>query len=138
MAVAWHVGFGKALRKRKPQIKYYAFYCSEIQWQILTDDKLFILESKMMDLNQHKELKKTPDWPDALWKLYLGNKWIKFYAIKWLFALPLPIHKIYPSYLAVRICKAGRKNCKGGVESIQISHKKRFRNLFITTKFLWE
>ena len=37
------MGFGKPLRKRKSQIKYKAFYCSEIQFQKFTADKLSCL-----------------------------------------------------------------------------------------------
>ena len=29
-------------------------------------DKLFILESKMVELNQNKKFNKLPDWPDAV------------------------------------------------------------------------
>ena len=35
----------------------------------------FILESKMAELNKNKN-SKQPDWPGAMWKLYLGNKLI--------------------------------------------------------------
>ena len=42
--------FGKALRKRKTQIKYDAFYWPEIQSQRLTADKLSFLFSSMIAL----------------------------------------------------------------------------------------
>ena len=30
----------------------------------------------MVGLNQNKKFKKPQHWPDAVWKYYLGNKWI--------------------------------------------------------------
>ena len=40
MVGAWHIDFGKPFRKRKSEIKCEAFYCSEIQLQRFTADKL--------------------------------------------------------------------------------------------------
>ena len=40
MFEAWLMGFGEPLRKRKSEIKYETFYCSKIQLQRLTADKL--------------------------------------------------------------------------------------------------
>ena len=48
--------FGKPLRKRKSEIKYGAFYCSEIQLQRLMADKLSCFYSKLdaeADLQQN-------------------------------------------------------------------------------------
>ena len=40
MIVAWHVDFGQLFLKKKFEIKYEAYYCSEIQRQRFTADKL--------------------------------------------------------------------------------------------------
>ena len=40
MVGAWHMDFGKSFKKWKSEIKYEGFYCSKIQLQRLTADKL--------------------------------------------------------------------------------------------------
>ena len=40
MVGAWHMDFGKPFKKWKSEIKYEDFYCSKIQLQRLTADKL--------------------------------------------------------------------------------------------------
>ena len=35
---------------------------------------VFILESKMAELNQNKISNKSSDWPDAVWELYFTSE----------------------------------------------------------------
>ena len=70
---AWHVDFGMLLRKRKSQLKYEAFYCSEIQSQRFTADKLSCETFKA--LQGSTDFFKLLPWKCTLFSIYVG--WIK-------------------------------------------------------------
>ena len=66
--------FGNPLRKRKSEIKYEAFYCSEIQLQRLTADKLSRLNYKQSRF--FLQLLLLINFPSSLRKIYqnMGKK----------------------------------------------------------------